>query len=149
MAKFNSDNLAFGFAGVSVADLSGKLSPAFSAIVGALTANVSGELVSTMGGASGFPVASVKGRADGAGTLTLNERPDWVEEYVVGMTKTAVGSAEASPYTMNDVGTGGLSGHIEIEKKSGLTTDPLPGTYLVTLTATDAVRVIHTSVSRS
>ena len=61
------------------------------------------------------------------------------------MDRTAVGSAEASPYTMNDVGSGGLSGHIEIVKQSALTTDPLPGTYLVTLTATDAARVIHTS----
>ena len=143
MADFNTNNLAFGFSGIAVADLSRKLAPAFSPVVGALTANVTGELVSVMGGASPFPIASVKGRADGAGTITLNERPDWVEEYVVGMTKTEVGTAESSPYTLSDVGDGDLSSGIEISKAG--TADPATGTYIVSLTAVDAVRVIHTS----
>ena len=87
MGDLNTNNLSFGFSALHIID-NETGDAGHAAVVGSLTANLSGELMPLPGGGATLPIAAAKGRADGALTISLSERPEWVKTKVMDMGKT-------------------------------------------------------------
>ena len=97
MARANYPNsLQFGFAAIGLYRANGELAGA-SEIVGSFSADVTPALVMTEGGAAQLPIAARGARATGEGTITLRERPNWIDtELNRGTTSTTTASATAT-----------------------------------------------------
>ena len=72
--------LAFGIGSLALRD-AGRI-VAYSKSPGMLFADVSQEPIATKGGASPFPIGASGGQSSGELTITLNERPEWVESLL-------------------------------------------------------------------
>ena len=137
MSTPNTRNLSFGIGGLLVADLNNNVIGR-AVLTGALTANISGELLPVVGGGASLPVEAVKGRSDGALTLTLNERPEWIDIIVNDMVKTAISSHS---YGLTNVSGTTLADDIDVELKSGGSVTPKLGAYMFRATGTDSLEV--------
>ena len=67
----------FSFGSVAICD--GGLVRGIADVTGALTIDLTTPLVKTTGGATSYPVAARSGRGEGELSLTLNQRPPWVD----------------------------------------------------------------------
>jgi len=133
-----NNGLYFSFG--SVALKKAKLIVGLSHITGALSAAISAPLVKTMGGGTSYPVAARSGRSEGEVTLTLNQRPVWVDELLNDGTKTdttAAGTASAGALT--NVKGSTMASKLTLAVKSGA--KPAPGYYQITATGPAAVKV--------
>ena len=86
--------LMFGFASIGL--FQKNVIVGMSQITGSFSAEVSPELVSTMGGAANFPIAARRGRASGEGSIVLHERPSWIETSLLGGNATNTAAASAA-----------------------------------------------------
>ena len=130
----NDKNLVYGFGAMGILTLGDDV-VGFDNITGSFTANISGDLLPVVGGAASMPISAVKGRSDGAMSITLNDRPEWVEEVVNGMDKTAV---TANDFALSDV-NGSIKDKLTAAAKASET--PVAGAYMIRVTATDSVDV--------
>ena len=130
----------FGFGAFSLRDVTTKQILGSSRIVGNLTADISTPLVETMGGAASFSTGARQGRGTGDLTVTLNERPAFIDRLLnegSQVDTAAAGSATAG--TITDAVGSGLAAKLVVEPKSGA--DPFPGAFTVTATGAAALRV--------
>lgn len=174
MARANQGrSLGFNYAGSAIKR--DGIVVAQSQINGQFTADVLPEVVKTEGGASILPSESRSGRADGAFTMTMRERPTWIEGELMGGTTTStaasatpaasaaanlVGSSVASALTILATGalhymdfeveaTGASEVRVRVSGSNGAQEFPAPGsTANITLSST-ATAIGNTGVSIS
>jgi len=110
-----NNGLHFGFSGVRITELN-NTPVGVAQILGSFSGNVSPELIMTMGGAFSLPIASRPGRAEGEATLTLRERPGWIDEFLFGSAKnTAAASSSTAVGTAVAIGGGNtVQGNITV-----------------------------------
>lgn len=134
-----NNGLYFSFGSVGVKD--DKVIVGLAHITGALSAGINTPLVKSMGGGSSFPVAARPGRSEGELTLTLNQRPPWVDELLNdGSDTDTAAAAAAAAGTITNVKGNTLAGKLTVAVKSGA--KPAPGVYQVTAESASSVKVV-------
>lgn len=134
----SKENTSFGIGGVAIFDAAGALA-GFSEVTGAFNADLSFPLVDVMGGPYRLPVDALQGRGEGGFTLTLNERPDWVD--IVG--NQAVLTVLDGTETYNKTNLKGTPDMVFADKAAN--DRARRGVYYVKATAVDAVEVTLTN----
>ncbi len=111
----------------------------FSEVPGEIKATIMGGISRSMGGASLYPVAARKTRSEGGVTISLNERPEWVDELANAGSKEDTAAAAAATITsVNSTGTSVASLTVTADA------DAYYGTYSVKVTGASAVEVTYT-----
>ena len=130
----NERNIIYGFGAMGIMTMNDDI-VGFDNITGSFTANISGDLLPVVGGAASMPISAVKGRSDGAMSITLNDRPDWIEEVVNGMEKTSI---SGNDFTLSDV-NGSIKDKLTAE--SVATETPVAGVYMIKVLSATSVSV--------
>ena len=129
---------SFGIGGVAVFAADGSLAN-FSEVTGAFNADLSFPLVDVMAGPYRLPVDALQGRGEGGFTLTLNERPDWVDIVSNQAILTLLDGAET--YAVNN-----LKGAPDMKVADNAANDRAkPGLYYIKATGADTASVMLTN----
>lgn len=135
----SNTNTSFGVGGVAIFARDGTLA-GFSEVTGAFNADLSFPLIDVMGGPFRLPVDALQGRGEGGFTLTLNERPDWVDVIGNQAVLTLLDSAEA--YSINNI-LGDTPNMVFADKAAN--DKAARGIYYIKVTGTAAVEVTLTN----
>lgn len=130
-------NTSFGIGGIALFSAAGLAG--FSEITGAFTADLNFPLIDVMGGPYRLPVDAMQGRGEGGFTLTLNDRPDWVDVVANSAILSTLTGAEA--YSLNNIE--GTPDFVVADKAAN--SKARRGVYYIRVIAVDSVEVTLTS----
>ena len=125
------NGLYFGFASIAIREAG--LVRGVADVTGGLTLDLSAPIVKTMGGASNFPVAARAGRGESELSVTLNHRPEWVDDLLNEGTRDVIAAGDASASAVSNVKGASLAAKLAAAVKAGAS--PKVGLYQLVQTA--------------